>query len=364
MNLYLDDEMTVFNQGTACFNGVESNPVKVSSSSGYYNFIVNSGGTLMARYCEFENMSGAGINIEDGAYVEPDFSFYGCTFKNGESGSAFLTLDNSQDLMIIEPVFDLDVNMRYNNVAKNTDQGTVTLLDATGSFTGDGYTYDPYNRVSWQNRAELYISSVTWSDAAPYGGDVVACTAIIQNSGAGESASCFLDLYLNESVAPEVMQVGDMYLNLGSIEPGDSMICEFSNISYFSPCQWSSWLQIDTDDTVLEINDENNIWGPDGVTWQPLPMVEDLLIDTGNNQNRQVSLSWTYPLSVTRFEVYGSTTPDFIPSINTFVIETISSNCSISDQTSKFFYKVIAVRDSTSRIVPSFYRSGRRISGN
>ena len=109
VNLYLDQELSVNNEGILLLYGIESNPIKVSSSSGYYDFTIESGGTLSARYREFENMNSSGINIEDGAIIDPDGAFLGCTFKNGESGGSYLVLDNELDLMIIEPVFDMDM---------------------------------------------------------------------------------------------------------------------------------------------------------------------------------------------------------------------------------------------------------------
>ena len=69
----------------------------------------------------------------------------------------------------------------------------------------------------------------------------------------------------------------------------------FVDISHYTPCEWSPWLQIDTDQTVLEIDDDNNIWGPDLIVWQPLPVIEDLTIYGGSNINRQINLSWSYP---------------------------------------------------------------------
>ena len=197
VNLYLDQELSVNNEGILLLHGIESNPIKVSSSSGYYDFTIESGGTLSASYCEFENMSSSGINIEDGAIIDPDGAFLGCTFKNGESGGSYLVLDNELDLTIIEPVFDMDIALRTYNIAKNTDQGSVLLLDASGSFAGDGYTHDPHNRIIWQNRAELFISSVIWSNTSPYGGDTLSCSVVVKNSGAGASSNCFLDIYLN-----------------------------------------------------------------------------------------------------------------------------------------------------------------------
>ena len=65
------------------------------------------------------------------------------------------------------------------------------FLDGSGSFAGDGYTYDPHNRITWQNRAEMFISSVIWSNTSPYGGDIVSCSVVVKNSGLEQAVTAF-----------------------------------------------------------------------------------------------------------------------------------------------------------------------------
>ncbi|NOX47922.1 MAG: hypothetical protein GXO89_13180, partial [Chlorobi bacterium] len=92
-----------------------------------------------------------GINIENGAYIDPVYSFTNCVFQdfiNPVSSSSMLTIDNNQALTITGAAFPDNTSAAFN-VAKNVNQGQITFVDYTGSFSGEVFENDPYNRIDW-----------------------------------------------------------------------------------------------------------------------------------------------------------------------------------------------------------------------
>ncbi|MBN1327036.1 MAG: C39 family peptidase, partial [Candidatus Cloacimonetes bacterium] len=69
VSIYLDNFLDIENGGVLELNGIEGNPIKISSSVDRYAFQVLSGGEIGAEYTEFELMDSNGINIMDGASV-------------------------------------------------------------------------------------------------------------------------------------------------------------------------------------------------------------------------------------------------------------------------------------------------------
>ncbi|MBN2461279.1 MAG: hypothetical protein JXB60_06690, partial [Candidatus Cloacimonetes bacterium] len=349
VNLFLDNEFRVEEGGTLIFNGLESNPCKVSSSCGFYSFQVQAGSEISAEYTEFEYMNSAGINVMNGASITADKAFNNCTFLNGETGGTLLTIDNAQNLNIYEAAFPSDFLVRGTNVTKNLDQGFVYLYDAQGSFAGEDYDNDSHDRIEWMHRAELEITSVNWSDQEPFAGDDIFCEVTVTNNGLAYSMPCFLDIYYNQVLPPAPMIPGDQYEYIDAIAPAESTLIIFEEISSFTVLQWFSWLQVDTDQIVNEVDEENNIWGADNINWLPIPPVDDLTIGRNMNREGALYLSWYYPIPVTRFAIHGDVIPGFAISQNNLIDNTTSFYYLITPQNEKYFYRVIAVRDSTAR---------------
>jgi hypothetical protein len=86
----------------------------------------------------------------------------------------------------------------------------------------------------------------------------------------------YLDLYYNLSSPPASFETGDQseYI-ISGIPAGDFIIVDF-DVVYDVAESWSSYVQVDTDEDIIELNEVNNIWGPDAVTWNPFPVIDDL----------------------------------------------------------------------------------------
>lgn len=149
-----DASLDVLSGGTLEVIGAAGNPATVTAwnaALGHrYYFNVNAGGTISANYGVFRYMKTPyGLNVKDGAIINPDNNFTNCLFRNGQTGggSSFLTINNDQELTISGisfPVAGCDFN-----VGKDNDAGHITFTDFSGAFAGEDFDWDPYNRLDW-----------------------------------------------------------------------------------------------------------------------------------------------------------------------------------------------------------------------
>jgi photosystem II stability/assembly factor-like uncharacterized protein len=131
--------------------------IKGITPSDYFSLTVHSGGLLSANHTIFEGLSGSGIQILDGATIDPLNSFYNCTFGNGQSGPyPLLTIDNDQNLVIENAHFPENTQGGQYNVRKTVDQGSVNFTNASGAFAGTAFEDDPYNRIFWDDGLLIY----------------------------------------------------------------------------------------------------------------------------------------------------------------------------------------------------------------
>jgi hypothetical protein len=117
---------------------------------GYYDFSVNSGGTISAQYGIFEYMNDDGIDINSGGIVNPSMAFNQCEFRQGMAGGSLLIIDNDQTLEVNGAIFPENTWGGGYNVTKYLNLGTVNFSDYSGDFSGESFDYDLNNRINWE----------------------------------------------------------------------------------------------------------------------------------------------------------------------------------------------------------------------
>ena len=150
-----DDSLNVDDGGSLEIMGTSTNPACISSECHGYFLNIHNGGAIKAENAIFREITSPyedfpGINIWDGAFIDPLHCFNYCKFDNGwfwDNNCSLLTIDNDQDLTITGISFP-DTSALFN-ISKNVDQGHITLVDYSGSFSGPAFEYDPYNRIDW-----------------------------------------------------------------------------------------------------------------------------------------------------------------------------------------------------------------------
>ncbi|MCD4795912.1 MAG: hypothetical protein K8R49_01895, partial [Candidatus Cloacimonetes bacterium] len=330
--------------------GSAAHEAKVTRFSIYdhYDFNVESGGTISADYAIFERMSANGINVKNGAFIDASHSFDNCTFRNGITGGTLLTIDNNQTLTIDNVAFWPNTWLGTYNVSKTLNQGNLTFTNAIGDFAGPDYEYDTYNRIDWDGYGpDLTTTNVVWTDTNPFVCDMITVSITVYNNGNVDipsSTAFIIDLYYNLGSPPVPFQVGNQaeVVNTG-IPAGDFIVIDFDVVNNVAE-SWNSYVQVDTDGHITELDEGNNVWGPDAITWNGLPAIDDLTIqyNTGTNE---IELNWTYPISVDQYKIYRSTDPYDFAGADVFTSST--ENYSETVTGTKYFYQVTAERTCT-----------------
>jgi hypothetical protein len=152
LQMFDASSLTVNNGGTfAALGNAGSKALITDFGLAGYDFDVNAGGTISADNAIFEYMENpSGINVSNGAIIDPVNCFNNCTFRNGTSPafmSTYLTINNAQTLTIHNASFPI-AGLDYNVLKENT-LGLITFVDYSGAFSGAAYEFDPYNLIDW-----------------------------------------------------------------------------------------------------------------------------------------------------------------------------------------------------------------------
>ena len=341
-SLEIGTELNVNTDGHVLFTGTDANNITVTNDSGYYEFSVNSGGIIEADYTIFSKMNTDGINIKSGSTI---YSLDNCSFQNGEATGTLLTVDNPQIITIDGAEFIAGaIRDAAYSVTKNVNTGMVTFTNSTGAFSGPDNENDLFDRINWLGfAADLEITNVVWSNTTPYITDTITATVTVFNNGnldIPDGQQFFTDFFYNEVAPPEQGDFGNNFISFnGGIPAGDFVELEFA-VNNADAEIWSSYFLLDTDGLVTESNENNNVYGPNTITWNPLPVINDLMVVLNSGD---IELIWTYPLGCDSFKVYRSEDPhdfsgaDVFNTLDPSYIETLGST--------KYFYRVTAVKN-------------------
>ena len=115
--------------------------------------------------------------------------------------------------------------------------------------------------------------------AAKVSGSTVTYQAQVCNLGQGDASGFYLDVYYNRSSAPAVKQSGDKYIVVPTLKAGKCSTHTFTRPN--TPTgTYRSYIQVDSDASVSESNESNNVSGPITVKVSKPPPVKkpDLVI--------------------------------------------------------------------------------------
>ncbi len=310
---------------------------------GYYSINIYGGGTLSANYVVFEYLAINGLNVMSAGIVG---GLHNCTFQNGIAGVTLLKIDNTQNLTITYANFPTNSGAGAKNVHKTADSGSISFANYSGVFAGSSYENDPYSRVFWTGTSnDLQIMSVSWSRPDDYVCAPVTAIVTVRNTGANDIATPFrVDLYKNAASAPPAGTLGDLFLEISSLNSGSSKTVTFTNVSTNIAGNWTSWFRVDTNNFVAETNETNNLWAtPINTTWLALPDVTGMTITPLSTST--LRLDWDYPISVSRFNVYRAEDPYFTPGPANFWAWPTTDYIHTLFNNEMWFYAVKAERD-------------------
>jgi hypothetical protein len=93
------------------------------------------------------------------------------------------------------------------------------------------------------------------------GGTTLHYMLEICNAGQVGASQFRVDIYFDRSTPPPLYQHGDIFQMVSYLGPNDCT-SQTGNLSNPPPGTYTSWAQVDTDNAVLESNENNNIAGP------------------------------------------------------------------------------------------------------
>ncbi|MEO0081955.1 MAG: T9SS type A sorting domain-containing protein [candidate division WOR-3 bacterium] len=136
----------------AAFNAVGTGfgraGVKAQSASYPYAFTVQNGGTIGAKYADFQYMNTSGISVASGATVNAANNFSYCTFDHGSISGPMLKIENNQTL---DDIFDVSFSgSAGSNIEKLAATGHISVNgNPLGDRWGPDFESDPNGRIDW-----------------------------------------------------------------------------------------------------------------------------------------------------------------------------------------------------------------------
>jgi hypothetical protein len=309
--------------------------------SGNWAITTQSGATISATYTVFNGTQAEGILVVNGVSIDPANSFSYCTFQHGKAGSAYLTINNSQSVVIPNSVF-LTPGAGSYNVAKTVDYGTVTLNNATGAFAGPAYENDIYNRITWTGYVpNLKVLSFICSNMNPYIGDLVNYTVTVLNDSDNPVSSSFnVHFFKNRSTPPGYSETSDIFHTFAPLSGHANASYSFTGLYSMTAENWSSYALIDPEAAIAESNETDNREVLQYTSWQALPAVADAQIQRIDDSIR---LSWSYPISANRYKIYWDADP--YGSYADLLASTTDTFWNFSPAADFRFYRIVAERD-------------------
>ncbi|MGB2804015.1 MAG: CARDB domain-containing protein [Candidatus Zixiibacteriota bacterium] len=128
-------------------------------------------------------------------------------------------------------------------------------------------------KIEWQRsrkKPDMIVYGFCIANNTPEVGDSVHILVGIKNQGLGKSSDFFLSLFYNRSLPPSPPHLGDDYLYVPSLAPGEVYDGSFY-IGNDTTEVWSMYVLADSWSANHETDEENNLYGPHYVDWSYPP---------------------------------------------------------------------------------------------
>ncbi|MCG2726922.1 MAG: carboxypeptidase regulatory-like domain-containing protein, partial [Elusimicrobia bacterium] len=116
------------------------------------------------------------------------------------------------------------------------------------------------NETASPGQPDLIIESMTISTTSPRMYEIITATIIVKNQGDASAGAFYLDFYKNLNSSPTVKQVGDKCWQVPSLAALASSTFTYSFA--YPGGEMNPYAQIDTEGSILEAGENNNIYGP------------------------------------------------------------------------------------------------------
>ncbi|MBW6514229.1 MAG: hypothetical protein K0B87_05680 [Candidatus Syntrophosphaera sp.] len=330
--------------------GIYDQSAWVTSSTGYYDFYVQNGGLIEAKHTTFEKMGIQGLYLKLGSQVQGDNQFLNCRFRYGHPDGSLLTINNTQNLGLLNVDFPSNTWGSAYNVYKMNNRGCVNFAGATGLFAGEANECDPYGKVFWSQPtyvSDLRILDAWWNEPTAELGETRFLRVIILNDGLQAADGIVLRAYYDLPQAPVSGQQGDQQTQMSLVLPSvpRTVSFEVTNNDPGTLGLWNSWLRINPDNNFSEADYSNNAFGPVNITWtgeaglNPVTITQFYL---DGSQNPVLVWQHDDPPGVS-FNIYRSSDPFFTPGPENLLHTTTLHQYTDTAAGERYFYRVTAV---------------------
>ena len=191
----------------------------------------------------------------DGArvyYSDIDGGYTGTGSNNINTSPLFVSMDDLR-LAVGSPCVD---------TGSNSSAPSDDLLGVDRPLDGDGDGVATVDMGAYElEYIDLRIVGIYYLPKVAIIGEPVTVRVVIRNYGTSDAGEFWVDWYANRTVAPSLGDVGNKYEQVASLAAGASYTFETS-YTYGSVGTFNMYAQVDTESSVAETNETNNITGP------------------------------------------------------------------------------------------------------
>jgi hypothetical protein len=150
-------------------------------------------------------------------------------------------------------------------------QSVVDLLTIQSNLPSQNYIYLPLvlNKPAPPADIDLVITDIIVEPATPDSGQPATVYVTVKNQGTAAvkaGNNFFIDFYVDPATQPGSLQQGVLFWSVQGIDVAAGQSKTFSAAYTFGPGTHQLYGQADTDSTVHEINESNNVFGPQSIT--------------------------------------------------------------------------------------------------
>jgi hypothetical protein len=127
--------------------------------------------------------------------------------------------------------------------------------------------------VSWHG-PDLVVDSISFSDPDPEAGDTITAEVTVRNQGDRDAGAFSVGLYYDRPWAPEPAEPADVTRDAAGLAAGSQAVFKFDGVTSDKAETWDVYAYCDigpSQGSVLESDEQNNVWGPNTLEWRPPP---------------------------------------------------------------------------------------------
>lgn len=126
--------------------------------------------------------------------------------------------------------------------------------------------------LMWREpQPDLVVAQIRPSEASPYARNDISVAVTVRNQGSTDAGAFSVELFYDETAAPSAGDPGDRGKSVTSLAAGAETTVSFAGVSSSAPGTWQMYAVADGGGAVAELDEANNVRGPEPVEWWSRP---------------------------------------------------------------------------------------------